>query len=134
MLRPMTHADAVTLLELARQARWDFPTSSGRPVRGEPTGAVARLVEARARLGDAVVALEPELATELAARSWRLWVLAKDVPGGRDFLALVVDLPTHVASGDRAGRGGLRPGDEHRPRVDGPGRDRRGDARHRALD
>jgi hypothetical protein len=93
----MTRDDAQLLLALARSVRWDFPTSSGRPIRGEPTGDVARLVEARPRLGDAVLAceaaLDPELATELAARCWRLWVLARDVPGGRAFLAPVVDGP-----------------------------------------
>ncbi len=93
----MTHDEAVSLLSLSRQVRWDFPTSSGRPVRGEPTGDVARLVEARPRLGDAVLAfetaLEPDLAAELAARCWRLWILARDVPGGRAFLAPVVDGP-----------------------------------------
>jgi tetratricopeptide (TPR) repeat protein len=89
----MSPDDARALLELSCQVRWDFPTSSGRPVRGEPAGPVARLVEVRPRLADAVAALEPGAATELAARCWRLWVLARDVTGGRAFLAPVVDGP-----------------------------------------
>lgn len=89
----MTTDDARALLELSREVRWDFPTSSGRPVRGEPAGPVARLVEARPRLGEALLALDADAAAELAARCWRLWVLARDVAGGRAFLAPAVDGP-----------------------------------------
>lgn len=79
------------LLELARAARWAFPSSSGRPSERPPHPSVERLAACRPELGHAVRAFldagQVGAALELAACSWRLWILARDVAGGRAFLA-----------------------------------------------
>ena len=76
--------EAQRLLELARTARWAFPSSFGNP------GAEAELPE-RDAFAAAAESLEPGDATELAASAWRLWMVARDLDGGRAFLASVLD-------------------------------------------
>jgi hypothetical protein len=83
--------EAERLLEVAREARWAFPTSFGRPVAEEPGEAVERLLDERGRLVEAARALPPEEAAELGARAWRVWVLARDEAGGRAFLAAALE-------------------------------------------
>jgi tetratricopeptide (TPR) repeat protein len=77
----------VNPLEVARGIAPDFPTSAGRPFRTPDEELLAR----REELAQAARELDPESATELAARTWRLWMAARDVPGGRAFLAEVLD-------------------------------------------
>lgn len=76
-------------LELARTIDADFPSSAGRPFR-EPD---ADLVERRRDLAAEARALDSDAATEIAARSWRLWMAAHDIAGGRAFLGEVLERP-----------------------------------------
>jgi tetratricopeptide (TPR) repeat protein len=77
----------VNLLELARTIEPDFPSSAGRPFRDPDDGLLARRDEFAAAAREA----DPATATELAARTWRLWMAARDLDGGRAFLAEVLD-------------------------------------------
>jgi tetratricopeptide (TPR) repeat protein len=77
----------VTPLELARGITPDFPTSLGRPFRHPDEDLLAR----RDELARAAGGLDIAEATELAARAWRLWMAARDLAGGRAFLAEVLD-------------------------------------------
>jgi tetratricopeptide (TPR) repeat protein len=74
-------------LDLAREITPDFPSSSGRPFRHPDDDLVAR----RDELASAARDFGTAEATELASRTWRLWMAARDVPGGRAFLAEVLD-------------------------------------------
>jgi len=84
------------LLKLSRQAHWSFPSSLGRPVRWEPS---EEWVEMLGRERDSFMKAgtylarygEEDMALEIAANIWRLWVLARDDDGGRRFLARVLD-------------------------------------------
>jgi tetratricopeptide (TPR) repeat protein len=77
----------VSALELARGIVPDFPSSAGRPFR-EPD---PELLDGRNDLAAAAEQLAAVEATELAARTWRLWMAARDIEGGRRFLAEVLD-------------------------------------------
>jgi tetratricopeptide (TPR) repeat protein len=93
----VTRSEAERLLSLSREARWTFPSSSGKPLddsaRAEPW--IERLLAERESLLEAVRQLldagEVESATELAANAWRVWMVARDIDGGRRFLAAVLD-------------------------------------------
>jgi hypothetical protein len=74
-------------LDLAREITPDFPSSAGRPFRHPDEDLLAR----RDELASAARDLGTAEATELASRTWRLWMAARDVPGGRAFLAEVLD-------------------------------------------
>lgn len=74
-------------LEAARGIAPDFPSSAGRPFRTPDEALLAR----RDEFAQAARELDPESATELAARTWRLWMAARDVAGGRAFLGEVLD-------------------------------------------
>jgi tetratricopeptide (TPR) repeat protein len=91
----MTREEAERLLALSREARWAFPSSSGRPVGAVPGASVERLLEERGALVDAgrflLAARDVGPATELAANTWRVWVLAGEEARGRAFLAAVLD-------------------------------------------
>jgi tetratricopeptide (TPR) repeat protein len=82
-------ADSQELLVLSRGVRWDFPSSGGKPLRdradGEPL--LARQDDFLA----AATTLDVDEATELAANIWRLWIVTRDLAGGRAFLATVLD-------------------------------------------
>jgi tetratricopeptide (TPR) repeat protein len=96
----MTREEAHDLLDLARSMRWDFPSSAGRPLR-TPADAEPLLT----RKDDLVTAariLDPSSATELAAHAWRLWMVARDIAGGRAFLAAVLDKDDAPATRSRA--------------------------------
>jgi tetratricopeptide (TPR) repeat protein len=84
----VTREEAERLLELARAARWTFPSSFGRPAPAGET--VDRLTAERDRLVEAASVLDEEAGVALAAHAWRVWVLAGDVGGGRAFLATVL--------------------------------------------
>ncbi len=85
----MTPDDAQQILETSRGLEWDFPSSAGRPLR---TPADARsLLERREDFAAAARILDAAAATELAANAWRLWMVARDIVGGRAFLAEVLD-------------------------------------------
>ena len=77
----------MALLDLAREITPDFPTSAGRPFRMPDQDLLAR----RDEFASAARELDAADATELAARTWRLWMAARDVEGGRRFLAEVLD-------------------------------------------
>jgi tetratricopeptide (TPR) repeat protein len=77
----------VTALDLAREIQPDFPSSSGRPFRTPD----ADLLERRSEFAAAARRLETGAAAELAARTWRLWMAARDLDGGRAFLGEVLD-------------------------------------------
>jgi tetratricopeptide (TPR) repeat protein len=91
----MTSKEADLLLELSRQARWAYPTSQGRPVHWEDPGEwVEEMDREREQFTRAVAFFlargREDAAAEVAANSWRLWVLARDYEGGRRFLAPVL--------------------------------------------
>lgn len=77
----MTPDEARRVLAFSRELQWAFPSSFGNPgLAGEAPD--------REQLGDAARMLTDEQATELAANSWRLWMIdPRDVEGGRRFLA-----------------------------------------------
>jgi tetratricopeptide (TPR) repeat protein len=77
-----------SLLEVARTQPWDFPSSAGRPLR-DPARAEP-LLSRRDELAAGASELGDDDANELAARAWRIWMVARDIPGGRAFLAPVV--------------------------------------------
>jgi tetratricopeptide (TPR) repeat protein len=77
----------MSLLEVARGITPDFPSSAGRPFRTPDEGLLAR----RGEIVAAARELNAAEATELAARTWRLWMAARDIDGGRSFLGEVLD-------------------------------------------
>ena len=76
----------------------DFPTSSGGPFRTPDPALLDRRGEVAARAR----ALDAEAATELGACAWRLWMAARDIAGGREFLAEVLSRPDAPRSRWRA--------------------------------
>lgn len=96
----MTPGEAQQLLELSRGLEWDFPSSAGRPLRA-PADAQS-LLERREDFAVAARILDAEAATELAANAWRLWMVARDIPGGRAFLADILDRRTGQPTRARA--------------------------------
>ena len=93
----MTDEKARQILAQSRQLRWAFPSSQGTPIiRGDPASQlVEQAAQERESYADAARVLlekgDVEAAVELAANAWRLWMVARDVAGGRAFLANVLD-------------------------------------------
>jgi tetratricopeptide (TPR) repeat protein len=92
----VNRAEADRLLELARRAEWAFPTSYGEYDLAGPGADWLEPLQAESdELASAVRFLMAEgdetAATELAARTWRLWLMAHDHPGVLEFLAPVLD-------------------------------------------
>lgn len=87
--------DADRLLALSREADWTYPTSSGRPVASTPPAWLDRVAAEQSAYVDAIRTLQErgdvEAATEIAANTWRLWVLQRQDAEGRAMLALVLD-------------------------------------------
>lgn len=65
----------------------DFPSSAGRPFRAPDPALLGR----REELAAAARGLDADAAAELAAGAWRVWMAARDIAGGRAFLAGVLD-------------------------------------------
>lgn len=97
MLLEMTDEKARHLLSLSRELHWAFPSSQGTPIiRGHPASQpVEQAVQERESYANAARVLwengDEEGAVEIASNAWRLWVVARDVTGGRAFLASVLE-------------------------------------------
>ena len=97
MLLEMSEEKARHMLELSRTLRWEFPTSQGTPIiRGQAASQdVEQATKERESYANAArVLLEngnEEGAIEIAANAWRLWIVARDLDGGRAFLASVLE-------------------------------------------
>ena len=105
--RAMSLAEAERLVALSRETYWDYPTSYGRPVKwDEKQDWVDRLVSAQASFPDAARLLiennHEEFAVSMAANVWRLWMLSRDMQGGREFLAIVLNGRIRTPSRARA--------------------------------
>src|SRR5213593_1944941 len=97
MLLEMTDEKARRMLALSRELHWAFPTSQGTPIiKGQATSQlIEQAVQERESCATAARVLlgkgEEEGAVEIASNAWRLWILARDLSGGRAFLASVLD-------------------------------------------
>jgi tetratricopeptide (TPR) repeat protein len=97
MLVEMTDERARRLLAESRQLHWAFPSSQGTPViKGDPDSkSVENAAQVRESYASAAHVLldreDEEAAVELAANVWRLWMVGRDLKGGREFLASVLD-------------------------------------------
>jgi len=97
MHQKMSLEEARRFLALSREAHWAFPTSFGTPIRKDPD--VNRWVEQalpkRESYANAACILlkngDEDAATEIAANVWRLWMVERDIDGGRTFLATILD-------------------------------------------
>ena len=103
----MSLLEANRLFELSKRAHWAFPSSFGRPVRWNNLERwVEELDKKRGPFVRAVTFLmnngQEDKAVELAARVWRLWILARDDGGGRRLLAKVLDKGSRKPSKARA--------------------------------
>lgn len=91
----MNRQEARRLLALSREAKWTYPSSAGAPVGADPGAAIEELLAKR----ESVVAAarfflehgDEDAAVELAANTWRLWMMSRDIAGGRTFLGEVLD-------------------------------------------
>src|SRR6266581_9299280 len=97
MLLEATEEKASRMLLLSRELQWAFPSSQGTPIiKGQPTSRpVEQAVQEREAYANAARVLlekgDEEGAVEIASNTWRLWILARDLSGGRAFLASVLD-------------------------------------------
>jgi tetratricopeptide (TPR) repeat protein len=97
MLVEMTGEKARHLLALSRELHWDFPSSQGTPIIKGHAGSrrVEQAAQERESYADAARVLlekgDEEGAAEIGANAWRLWMVARDVAGGRAFLAAILD-------------------------------------------
>src|SRR5437667_5688725 len=97
MLLEMSEEKARHMLELSRTLRWEFPTSQGTPIiRGQAASRdVERATKERESYANAARVLlengDEEGAFEIASNAWRLWIVARDLDGGRAFLGSVLD-------------------------------------------
>jgi tetratricopeptide (TPR) repeat protein len=91
----VTPDEAGRLLDLSRRAQWRFPSSAGSPIRADEDAWVEPLLAEQEPFAAAVRVLaergDQEAATELAANVWRLWMVSRDLAGGRAFLAPALD-------------------------------------------
>src|SRR5207244_12303779 len=97
MLLDMTDEKARHFLTLSRELHWDFPSSQGTPIiKGHATSQrVEQAAQERESYANAARVLfeegDVEGAVRIASNAWRLWVVARDVAGGRAFLAIVLE-------------------------------------------
>jgi tetratricopeptide (TPR) repeat protein len=97
MLVEMTDEKARHLLTQSRELHWDFPTSQGTPIikRDPASQLVEKAAQERESYANATRVLlekgDEDAAVELAANAWRLWMVGRDLKGGREFLASVLD-------------------------------------------
>src|SRR2546425_5333284 len=104
----MTFEEAKGLLKLSREARWSYPSSQGGDMVRQDTELsrwTDRLVPKRESFTPAVEVLgrkglEGE-AAETAANMWRLWMIARDMAGGRKFFDTALGGTQEKTSGDR---------------------------------
>jgi tetratricopeptide (TPR) repeat protein len=93
----MNREAAEQLLAQSRELRWSFPSSSGRPVSRNAAPWVEQAIAQRDAFARAAALLtelgEHDAALEIAANTWRLWILTRDEAGGRAFLAAVLEPP-----------------------------------------
>jgi tetratricopeptide (TPR) repeat protein len=93
----MSGEKARRLLALSRELHWAFPSSQGTPIiEGHPTSHNdEQTVHERESYANAARVLlekeDEEGAVEIASNTWRLWRVARDIPGGRAFLATILD-------------------------------------------
>jgi len=93
----MTDEKARQLLAGSRELHWAFPSSQGTPIiKGHATPQrVEQAVEERESYANAARVLlengDETGAVEIASNAWRLWVVARDLDGGRAFLGAVLD-------------------------------------------
>ena len=105
----MTFGEAKGLLKLSREALWSYPSSQGGDLVRQGTEMskwTDRLVPKRESFTNAVEVLvrngfEDE-AVEIAANLWRLWMMARDVAGGRKFLDTALGVTKKKSSRSRA--------------------------------
>ena len=96
-LLEMSDEKARRLLALSRELHWAFLSSQGTPiVKGDLTSQqVEHAVRERESYANAARVLldngDEEGAVEIASNAWRLWRVARDVAGGRAFLATILD-------------------------------------------
>jgi tetratricopeptide (TPR) repeat protein len=97
MLLAMSDEKARRLLALSRELHWAFPSSQGTPIiKDHPTSQkVEQAVHERESYANAARVLlekeDEEGAVEIASNTWRLWRVARDIAGGRAFLATILD-------------------------------------------
>lgn len=97
MPQEMTSEEAKRYLALSREAHWAFPTSYGTPIRegqGLERWVDQALPERESYAKAARILLkngDEEAAAEIAANVWRLWMVKRDINGGRAFLAAVLN-------------------------------------------
>jgi tetratricopeptide (TPR) repeat protein len=97
MLLEMSDERARHLLALSRELHWAFPSSQGTPIiTGQAASkSVENVAQERESYANATRVLlekgDEEGAVELASNAWRLWIVARDLTGGREFLAGVLD-------------------------------------------
>ena len=106
--RKITAHQVKRLSMLYREARWSFPSSMGNPVRQDPETMswINRVMREQESLVEAASFLvqkgEEDAAMEVAANTWRLWIISKDIDGGRKFLASILDHAKVTPSRHRA--------------------------------
>lgn len=88
--------EASRLAAMSRQARWDYPSSQGRPIEWDKQPEwLDTLIREQSSFVEAAKTLmengQADLAVEMAANVWRLWILSRDVEEGRKFLATILD-------------------------------------------
>ena len=97
MPQEMTSEEARQFLALSCEAHWAFPSSQGTPIiNGQASSQwVDQAVKERESYVNAVRFLlkngYEEAAIEIASNIWRLWIVVRDLSGGRVFLAAVLD-------------------------------------------
>jgi tetratricopeptide (TPR) repeat protein len=97
MLLEMIDGKARDLLALSRELHWAFPSSQGIPIiKSHATSQrVEQAVQERESYANAARVLlengDEEGAIEIASNAWRLWVVARDLNGGRAFLVALLD-------------------------------------------
>ena len=96
MLLEMTDEKARHLLTLSRELHWAFPSSQGTPIIAGQNPRVEQAAQERESYANAARVLlekgDEESAVEIASNAWRLWTVARDIDGGRAFLATVPDV------------------------------------------
>ncbi len=97
MLQEITDEEARRVLAVSREMHWAFPSSQGTPIAKGQTSSkwVDQAVKERESNVNAAHFLlkngYEEAAIEIASNVWRLWIVARDLSGGRAFLAAVLD-------------------------------------------